>query len=210
LRKSVPCLLLGVVLGTLPLAAQRFGVKGGLNFSGLRGASFVETRRMTTFRVGGFATFRLGGGFSLQPEVYYARKGSSFERSWGAPGSRWHISGKMKLDYVEMPILCQYEWRRGAVRPFLYTGPYVAFNTRAVVDTRWQTDLAGDRRVVSDLEGTKHWDLGLVAGAGLKRPIGRAHLLLDARYSFGLTKPSMELASEVRHGVFSVLVGVGF
>lgn len=210
MRKSVSCLLLGVVLGTLPLAAQRFGVKGGLNFAGLPGTSFVETRRMTTFRVGGFATFRLGGGFSLQPEAYYSRKGSSFEHSWGMFGSRWNISGKMKLDYVEVPILCQYEWGRGAVRPFLYTGPYVAFNTRAVVDIQWHTDLVGDPRGVSDLEGTRHWDLGLVAGAGLKRPIGRAHLLLDARYSFGLTKPSMELASEVRHGVFSVMVGVGF
>jgi hypothetical protein len=197
------------ILAAAPAArAQdiRFGIKGGASLADLAGGedTFGDTESKTRngLVAGAFLAFPLGGRLELQPEALFAQKGAAFDFS--------DIDTKLKLDYVEVPLLLKARFGGAGIRPYVFAGPYLGFRVKAEVSV----DAGEDGSSSQDLDDeTKSVDYGGVAGAGLEFPASRGAFLLEARYARGLANiTSDDAANEdsVTNAVWSVLVGFRF
>ncbi|WP_299104424.1 porin family protein [uncultured Tenacibaculum sp.] len=88
-------LLIAMLAITLSASAQKFGVKGGLNFSKVKvntlGVSaFAEGK--TGFYLGGLVDFKLSEKFHVQPEVLFSLEGSD----------------NLDFTFVNIPVLAKY------------------------------------------------------------------------------------------------------
>ncbi len=210
MRKMVFLTLLCALFVSLPLSAQRFGVKAGFNVAGLSGDYIIELKSLSGFRFGGFLTLDMAGGLQIQPEAYYTQKGASYEQNgmlWDVP---FTMKGKLKLDYIEIPVLVKYVLKTGSLEPFFFAGPYFAFKASAKGEVAMNVGELGTETETEDLEDVKSTDYGVVVGAGLNLPLGQMTLIFDVRYTLGMTNISDVLDESVKNGVFSILAGIGF
>jgi len=123
----------------------QFGVRGGLNFATFKadivsgsGQLIGGTRIVadsyflsrTAFHVGAVAEKNLWNNFYLQPGLFLTSKGSAYDASAAHPVAheKYNSDLKIKLLYLELPILLQYhldtKWN---VQFQLGVGPYVAY-----------------------------------------------------------------------------------
>lgn len=157
-------LLLGVVLFLLKATfAQRtvnFGLKGGVNFTNLKDdANSTDSR--TAWHAGGLAHIHLSDRFAIQPELVYSAQGAQYEDDV-----------KLKLSYVNVPVLAQFQFGNGFR---LQTGPQLGILATSEVKTG---------HAESDLEdGIKNFDVAWTYGASY---LSRSGLGIDARYNMGL------------------------
>ena len=129
----------------------------------------LEIDRTTFFMIGGFAEFRLGGGFALQPELWYLGK--------GAEGTSGGEASDVSLSYLEVPVLAKYTFESGGFKPFLIAGPYIGLNMSAELNNE---DID---------EFIEAMDFGLVLGAGGEFALQpKTALFFTLRYSLGLTE----------------------
>jgi hypothetical protein len=89
-----------------------FGVKGGLNVSGLHTTSDINLDSRASVYVGGFAHIHLNKYFAIQPELLYSCQGATQDYQNGT--AVW------RLNYISLPILLQYMFDNGFR---LETGP---------------------------------------------------------------------------------------
>lgn len=135
---------------------------------------------------------------SVQPEVLYSQKGGSGTVVEGLET----FDATVELAYVEIPILAKFNFGTAGVRPFVFTGPVPAFNIDATL-----TAEAGGEEIEEDLDDdVKGSDFGWVFGGGVN--VGA--LSIDARYTLGLSSVTEDDETEVKNGVFSILVGFGW
>jgi hypothetical protein len=126
-----------IILTTLMLCSAiafsqeiKYGVKGGLNISNLRGdypefspattgadeASF-KNKSLIGFHFGGFLEFQVNNKFSIQPELLLSTQGSelelkatSFENSDGTGEKDTEIlTQRINLTYINIPIMLKYK-----------------------------------------------------------------------------------------------------
>jgi len=144
-----------------------FGVKAGLNMANLTDESAGESYKMKTgVALGGFAVYGINDNLSIQPELLYTQKGME----WEDPTA----SAKVKLDYIEIPVLVKYSIESdGSASPFIFAGPAISFLVSAKIDS---TDFK---------EYMKSTDIGLVLGGGVEFESG---ISIDLRYDMGMTK----------------------
>ena len=139
-----------------------FGIKGGLNFSSLRGDGIEDGDTRTSFHLGGLAHFHINKMWSIQPELMYSAQGASY-----ANGET------VKLNYFNLPVLGQYMFGDGFR---LETGPQFGFNVNA------KSDFNGTETDVN--QNYKGFGLSWAFGVGYLTKTG---LGFDARYNAGLT-----------------------
>lgn len=191
------------------------GVKGGMNFSTLRGDDIdlieetlqigIDTR--LGFAAGGFVSISPHEMFAIQPEfVVFSQKGSSSD----IEGVDFHFI----LDYFDVPILAKVMVpNESTVTPNFFVGPALSFNLRS----KLKAESGGDSAEI-DLDeaglDTKAVDFGFVFGGGLDIGTGMSTLTFDVRYTLGLSKVwEVEgFAEEVdaRNGSLSLMVGYSF
>ncbi len=191
------------------------GVKGGMNFSSLRGDDIdlieqelgigIDTR--VGFSAGGFVTISPHEMFAIQPEfVVFSQKGSSSDFG----GVNFHFI----LDYLDVPILAKLMIpTQSSVTPNIFAGPALSFNLRSKLKAE-----GGGESSEIDLDeaglDTKAVDFGFVFGGGLDVGAGMSTLTFDVRYTLGLTKvwEAQDFAEEVdaKNGAFSIMVGYSF
>lgn len=179
-----------VAMMALPRPAEagvRFGIKGGANVATVNG-DFVDAlgdwQNTVGFCGGIFLEFNLGKVLTLQPEVLYTMKGADTG------------DGKLKFDYIEIPVLLKLRIPIGSVHPFLFAGPAFGFTLKSA--------LAG-----IEVEDFPTSDYSAVLGGGLQ--LGRS-VHLDVRYTMGLQKleiPDLE-AIDLKNGVLSATIGLAF
>lgn len=202
-------LAIGLWAAASPARAQdiEFGIKGGASLADLAGGqdAFGDSQSKTRngFVVGAFLAFPLGDTIALQPEALFAQKGAGFDFA--------DVDTTLKLDYVEVPLLLKARFGSdGALRPYLFAGPYAGFRTKAEVEV----DAGDDGSSTDSLEDeTKSVDYGVVAGAGLEIPAGSGAFLLEGRYARGLTtiaSDDVESEDSVENSVWSLLIGFRF
>ena len=216
---SVFCLIC-IVITAEPGMAQdiSFGVKGGLNLSTIVGDHYdipeggVET--ITGFCGGGFIVYRLNDMFSIQAEGVYSMKGMKWETATTINGIPATCKYQWNLDYIEIPLLMKYSFQtKKSIIPVIFVGPCFSFNLSAKdkVDCEgrsdgsyvWQT---GE----GELEDINSTDLGIVFGAGLELDISKSSLLLDIRYTLGLTKIRDYEDTSEKNAVISLMIGYMF
>lgn len=170
------------VVGASSASAQTIGFKVGPSFANWNmedeDGTEIEGETLTSFMGGGFIRFNMGR-LGIQPELLYVTRGTE------ATDPDFDISGKFKVDYIEVPVLLVLPLTTGTgIAPYLFGGPSFAFEVGCKVE-------AGDVSVDCDEgegdSGRKSLDLGATAGLGLTFPAGPGALLIEGRYNFGLS-----------------------
>ncbi len=152
----------------------------------------------------GGASARIGfrRGFSIQPGLWWIRKGGETGPLLiGPPGSEVPVNGLVwTLDYVEVPVLARWDLRpNAAVRPYFVAGPAPAFRTGGRLARSGGTiPLAGPAptplqraRIFEELstrstvEGYRAFDVDLIGGAGIALGRGPIAFELEVRYLRG-------------------------
>lgn len=171
-----------------PAAADvRFGLKGGASIANVNG-DFVDAlgdwKSTVGFCGGIFLEFNFGRVLTLQPEVLYTMKGADTGE------------GKLKFDYIEIPVLLKLRLPTGDVHPFIFAGPAFGFTLKSALEG-------------IELEDFPKSDYSAVIGGGLQ--LGRS-FHIDVRYTMGLQKleiPDLE-AIDLKNGVLSATIGLAF
>ena len=178
-----------------------FGVKAGLNLASLRNDD-GETDRRAAPAAGAFAAWQTGSLVGVQVEALYSPKGI---KQRGPNGNSLTI----EMDYLEVPVLVTFKVPgNGAVQPLLLTGPAVGIKVR----TKFGSLGEGLQEKFADF--VRRWDVGWVVGAGLDLPLARGGLIVEGRYTLGLTTvfdaDPTDSDRDDKNQVLALLVGYRF
>ncbi|MBT8259478.1 MAG: PorT family protein [Bacteroidia bacterium] len=196
MKKSI--LILVALLFGFTVYAQDigYGLKAGLNLATITGDETDDLSSRFAFHAGGVVNFGISDKFSVQPEVLYSAQGFDFEGSdFGFDG----MDGTFKMDYINIPVLAQYEVADGFS---LEAGPQIGFMVSAKAEVE-SVEVDVD-------EFFKSTDFSGVVGANYALANG---LNFDARYAFGLSDiwdiPEADDVSN-KNGVFMFSIGYLF
>lgn len=186
------------------LMAQNISIGPKVGISSATGAGSDvpdETEAITGFIGGMFFRYNTGGVIAIQPELLYQRKGGFYNGN--------NLDYKLTIDYLEVPLLFKLQIPVGeAVYPFIYAGPYAAFELQN------QTD--GDVFSVIDYQGTadiNDFDAGAVLGAGMDVQLSSFYIGFDARYGIGMVNIYAEdndgSQPDIKNRSLSFMLGLG-
>ncbi len=196
-------LIVGLTTTAQAQSPISFGLKGGLNIADVTGSDMDTSTR--TGLTGGLALHlnlpALPVG--IESGLFYSQKGTVVSFTDPDFGS---IDGTFKLDYLEIPVLAKLGLGAGPINPHLLAGPYLGFNLNAEVEGE-ESGFSFSEDISDDVNST---DFGLMFGAGLDFNLGVTALSAQARYSLGLTDIFEDDDEGLKHGVFSVVVGINF
>jgi len=157
-----------------------WGIKGGINVANIDVQQGSDLDAKIGIHLGGLAHIHLSEHFALQPELMYSNQGAE------------QISGsteyKMKLHYVNVPVLLQFMTGSGFR---LQTGPQVGVLVSAkskVNDTETDVD-----------DSYKTPDFSWAFGASY---VTRKGLGFDARYNLGLSNINDIRGNKYKNRVF--------
>ncbi|UCG42027.1 MAG: PorT family protein [candidate division WOR-3 bacterium] len=183
-RVALGCLLLAGV------AQAGLGVRAGAAVSGLL-ASDEDFRPYLGYEVEMLQTVGypqygpqlsvtwdagLLGFLTLRPELGFVQRG--YHLNLIRP---YNSSYKVRISYLEMPVLFRVGLPRGGVRPGVYVGPFAAYRLDAAGTLVYRGE--PDTRI---LETVRQFDYGLVFGIDSDIAAGIGRLVLDARLNWGL------------------------
>ena len=212
-RSRVSVIFLAVSIAFVGRAAAQeivVGVKGGGNVSDLRieeSGTSVASDTESGFAGGLFVQAGLGEIFAIRPEVFFSQKGAS--------SSDEGLFYRASLDYVEVPVLVVARMPLGGrIRPYALAGPVLSFETGCEIEIEGLNGPVASPCESFDEEDpflTKGTDFGLSLGGGVEMMARRVVVMLDGRYTFGLTDINdIESAAEsYRNRAWSFSVGVG-
>lgn len=219
-------------------AQVQFGPKLGLNVSKMNMDDMEMEgleRTMTTGVNLGIATnFQINDRFSFAPELSFSRKGERFTYSFSEQDpDGFGFSGKIgmtaKFSYIDMPLLLRANFGE-SFKWYLNAGPTLGYwaGGKAVMKVEMEDFPSMSRTLKikfvdgeaqepseesSYLEVPKdeanRFEVGASFGGGAMLPVLNQNLLIDARYTLGLTDMAKEidgLGTKARNNVFSLSV----
>ena len=152
------------MIGKSQAQTTEFGLKGGLNISGLHSTATNSLDARTSVYIGGLAHIHLSKYLAVQPELNYSCQGAT--QNSDAGDLTW------RLNYVELPVLLQYMFDNGFR---LQTGPQLGLLASAKLKSGGtMTSIKNDFTT-----GDFSWSFG----AGYLTHSG---LGFDARYNLGI------------------------
>lgn len=146
--------------------AITFGVKGGINYSGIKDTGAVKWDHRFNFHGGVFVNFRVSHKFSIQADVMYSGEGA--ERSLQGAADKLVLS----FDYINLPVLIKF---MATEKLSLETGPQIGYLISA------KQKASG--RTVDVKSSYSTTDISYVAGLGYLITAG---LGIQGRWTFGL------------------------
>jgi len=171
------------------------GLEAGPNFS-KHGWDLDETNFKTGFVVGGNLTYSVLNTYGVTGKLLYAQKGAELNNT------------KSTLNYVEIPVVGRLFFNKeGPFRPNLFAGPSFGFLTGVKSQSG-----SGERVTVNNYKDTyKTFDFGITGGLGLNYEIApETRILVDFRYTYGLSDISKSNSSSVNNQVIGITAGVSF
>lgn len=187
-RTAIAAVAAFVLLGTSDISGQTIGFKVGASFADWKVEDEdvdISTDAVTSFMGGGFIRFGLGR-LGFQPELLVVTRGTEF----GPEGDDFFDVGRIKVDYIEVPVLLVLPLTSGVgVAPYIMGGPSFAFEIGCKLEAETGgTEFSEDcDEGGNDIFDRKSIDIGLTAGAGIEFPLGPGALLVEGRYNFGLS-----------------------
>jgi hypothetical protein len=177
-----------------------FGLKGGINISNFSGSDFDYDAR-TGVMVGAVAAISLPAlPIGIETGLFYTQK--------GAEASEDGITGALKVDYIEVPLLAKINLGPpGPIQPHLMVGPYLGFNVNA------EAEISGDGGSLSgDIsDETKSTEFGGIAGLGIDFNLGLTKLNAQLRYSYGFSSVfETDFDDGEKNAALSIAVGIMF
>ena len=157
------------------------GVLGGMNFADLN-INFVDMKHngyevssRTLFGVGGFIGINLNEFLSIQLEPLFLEKGGLYTEP-SIPDMR------IKSNHIDLPLILKAGIGE-EIRPYILGGGYLSF----VLDASLETELAGLSLVGDLTEILNRTEFGAMIGAGISFPVWYGSILIEGRYTLGLT-----------------------
>lgn len=201
-----------VVILTFSLAVNHgnaqnmsFGPKAGLNLSKMYG-DINRSAFIMGVNAGGFFTYQLDSHYAFTAELLFSMKGSKHFINTE--------SMRKRLNYVELPILCQYYFplqKWPGFYPKVFIGPsfgYMVYAGDYSTATSINTDIKKDCNKL---------EVGLLAGVGFHKSfIKNTTLIFDVRYQYGLLGvfTDMDVLSDdnlnANMGMLSYNIGLSF
>jgi hypothetical protein len=187
------CLAALLLVSAVPLSAQtpmQIGVAGGIAINDVVGDDTEGTESRTTGYFGGVLVWQPAGMVGFETGVYYMPKGAEFDED--------DVSGKIKLNYVEIPLLLRLALpiSQSPIRPVLTVGGAVAFKSSCNVEGESggvSVEIECDEffTMLEDEVGveaeTQSVDYGIVAGLAVDVPAGERMIISPSiRYMRGL------------------------
>jgi hypothetical protein len=194
----------------------QFGVKAGINFADITGDDVDSFSGRTSIHFGVYAEIPICESFSFQPELLYSAQGSEFEDTFTeSDGEIMYVyvaKGKVKADYLNVPLMAKYYVTKGFS---IEAGPQVGFLLSAKEEYDFTytegsitETTSGEEDIKDSLKGI---DFGLNFGLGYKLDNG---LNFGARYNLGLLDinddPDYLGNSSYKNSVIQVSVGFMF
>ena len=170
------------------------GIKGGVNYSELKGEEdLTDASSILGYQFGVWT--RLGGaGLYLQPELYLGSKGGENPIVING-GTETEVNGKVKFTTLDVPVLLGTKFGPNKLNFRLMAGPVISF----IVDESTTTDEAYD-----SIKDYKNQALGLQAGAG----VDLGNLTVDLRYEAGLSNISQSDKYDQKQNLFHLSLGL--
>jgi hypothetical protein len=196
--KRLICMLgLGVLFTAYSFAQIGLGIKGGVNFANVSGTDAPpNAKTLTGFAAGGYLEISLPLLFTIQPEILYSQKGTTYDQSiFGT-----NVKVTAKLNYLEIPVLVKYSFPVPVVKPSLYAGPAMGI----LLSAKAKAEAAGQSQEEDIKSQTTSTDFGLVVGASANIAI----ITVDVRYTLGLTTIDKTGSTKGYNRVFSIMVGI--
>ena len=180
MRKIVFLIALSI-LGFAQAHAQKFGFKGGYNYSSLNGevAQNSTLKGLNGFYVGALMELPMGDVLALQPEIIYSRQGAAWEYEYDVfLLGKGVIKSDLRLDYLNIPVMAKVNlgplFLQGGVQfGFLVNNPEISISA---LGNRISKEL--------DKDAYAAFDFGVGAGLGINLS---EHFFVEARYTHSLT-----------------------
>lgn len=183
-KHSIFTILLCLVFSLVSAQDFSFGVKGGINVASVGGGTYTGFGGLgskISFHLGGVAEVPISEKFAVQPELLYSSQ-----------GTKWNFVGgsKLKLDYVNLPILGKYYIIEGLSAE---AGPVVGF----LLSTN------------ADKEDYNSLDVAFAIGASYKL---NESIFFSLRYNKGITDINKNETITVsnQNNVFQLSAGYAF
>jgi hypothetical protein len=148
-------------------SVARSGIKGGLNFSNMRGSGGEVSGRVG-WHAGFYGQLFASEAFAIQPEIAYSTRGNSVRTNNGTVTANNDFS----LHYLDIPVLAVFKLGRAVE---IHAGPYWSYLIGANIDDGFDFQTRNRNNFNS-------WDYGLAGGLGVY--IGAVQI--GARYNYGL------------------------
>ena len=177
---------------------------------------------------GAFVSINVSPTFSIQPEILYSIKGVEKKFRYNFNSTDFESVLQIETAYLEIPVLLKYKFpSEGKIRPSLYVGPALGFNLSGKFKLEEGTEggFATDLGEI-DIANLKSTEFSGVIGGELGIAMGNTTLLLDVRYTRGLTKAYEDVttvnanefpivnvdgtADDSKNSSFSLTLGVSF
>lgn len=139
---------------------------------------------------GAFLSFNVSPTFAIQPELLYSTKGVEKKFRYNFNSTDYETVLQVNTAYLEIPVLLKYKFpTEGNIKPSLYVGPALGFNISGTLSLEEGTEggFATDLGEI-DIANLKSTEFSGVIGGELGIAMGNTTLLLDVRYTQGLTK----------------------
>lgn len=197
MKRLICILAFGVLFTACSFAQIGLGIKGGVNFANLSGTDAPpNSKTLMGFAAGGYLEISLPLLFTIQPEILYSQKGTTFDQGFFGV----NIKTTEKLNYLEIPVLVKYSFPVPVLKPSLYAGPAMGI----LLSAKTKTETVGLSREEDIKSQTTSTDFGLVVGASAHVAI----ITLDVRYTSGLTTIDKNGTTKGYNRVWSIMVGI--
>jgi len=163
----------------------------GMNYTTVSGPDVEDTDSKWGFSFGGQLDVNFASVGLFRTGLIYAQR--------GAQGTDQGVNIKIKLNYLELPLLIGYRFPATGLRPYVVGGAHVGFKTGCEFEASqggqsFSSDCDNPDLDIGDFSDT---DFALEGGGGLILPVGRNDLTFDVRYVAGLK--NIEKSSEVKN-----------
>ena len=181
----------------------QFGFKVGPTFASIDFGDDGDYGSRIGVGGGGFVVLRPGERLALQLEALYRPSGSKLAELEGVD-----VTFKYLLNYFELPVLGRVNVTRSPSRAFYVFGG-VAPAIR--LSAKFETSASGTGFTQGSLDDISDdielFEFSAVAGAGMD--IG-PHIVVDGRYTWGLTKLNDTADESLKNRTLTFLVGYRF
>jgi opacity protein-like surface antigen len=195
---SFSAVVLALAVSAAAADAQTIGFKLGAAFPNLSVDQVAtDQNSFTSFIGGGHIRFNFTGRVGLQAEILSVTKGSDIDYG--------DFVQELRLEYVEIPLLLHVPLGTGmSFAPYVFGGPSIAFEVRCRTSVADGPSVDCDDDDVFDRKST---DIGLNAGGGLAFAMGPGAILIEGRYTWGMSNINDTTGPEVKTRTPSVMIG---
>jgi hypothetical protein len=185
----ITCILFLIICTDLQ---AQFGVKMGISFSALLSSNaedfrqflghevewiqYGESKPVFGIQFGVFYTIKVSDYFDLQPEINFIQRGYWFDQT-----PLYDTRYKIKINYLELPLIIRYKAPINFINFNVYTGPFAAIKLNAIGHLQYE----GIQKIES-LDCVKDFDYGMVVGLGSEFKVGTGQMLIDLKFNWGL------------------------